>query len=303
MEYVNLGRTGLRVSRVCLGMMSFGKHESREWTLDEPRCGADRPPRGRGRHYVLRHRRRLQRRPERGHHRQVVAASCSGCARSTWSRPRSTARRCRARTAAAYPASTSWPRSTRHSSGSSSTTSTSTRSTGGTTARRSTRRWMRSTTWSEQGRRATSAPAACTRGSSRRRSRSHHYPFVSMQNHYNLIYREEEREMIPQCIDQGVGVIPWSPLARGLLAGNRTREGERLTTRANTDAFGDMLYTARHRLRRDRARDAGRRRERRADRPGRARVAPAATPGSPRRSSARPSSSTSRMRSRPSNSS
>ena len=67
-------------------------------------------------------------------------------------------------------------------------------------------------------------------------------PFVSMQNHYNLLYREEEREMIPQCIDQGVGVIPWSPLARGLLAGNRTREGERLTTRANTDRFGDMLY-------------------------------------------------------------
>jgi len=67
--------------------------------------------------------------------------------------------------------------------------------------------------------------------------------FVSMQNHYNLVYREEEREMIPQCIDQGVGVIPWSPLARGLLAGNRTREGERLTTRANTDAFGDSLYT------------------------------------------------------------
>jgi len=67
-------------------------------------------------------------------------------------------------------------------------------------------------------------------------------PFVSMQNHYNLIYREEEREMIPQCLDQGVGVIPWSPLARGLLAGNRTREGERLTTRAKTDAFGDSLY-------------------------------------------------------------
>src|SRR5438552_6249908 len=67
--------------------------------------------------------------------------------------------------------------------------------------------------------------------------------FVSMQNHYNLIYREEEREMIPQCIDQGVAVLPWSPLARGLLAGNRTREGERLTTRARTDPFGDSLYT------------------------------------------------------------
>ncbi len=67
--------------------------------------------------------------------------------------------------------------------------------------------------------------------------------FVSMQNHYNLVYREEEREMIPQCIDQGVGVIPWSPLARGLLAGNRTRSGERHTVRAGSDPFGDSLYT------------------------------------------------------------
>jgi aryl-alcohol dehydrogenase-like predicted oxidoreductase len=67
--------------------------------------------------------------------------------------------------------------------------------------------------------------------------------FVSMQNHYNLVYREEEREMIPQCIDQGVGVIPWSPLARGLLAGNRGRSGERHTVRAGSDPFGDSLYT------------------------------------------------------------
>jgi aryl-alcohol dehydrogenase-like predicted oxidoreductase len=66
--------------------------------------------------------------------------------------------------------------------------------------------------------------------------------FVSMQNHYNLIYREEEREMIPLCLDQGVGVIPWSPLARGVLAGNRTRSGERHTTRSNTDSFTDYLY-------------------------------------------------------------
>jgi len=67
-------------------------------------------------------------------------------------------------------------------------------------------------------------------------------PFVSMQNHYNLVYREEEREMIPQCVDGGVAVLPWSPLARGLLAGNRTREGERRTTRAESDPFGDALY-------------------------------------------------------------
>jgi 1-deoxyxylulose-5-phosphate synthase len=64
-----------------------------------------------------------------------------------------------------------------------------------------------------------------------------------MQNHYNLLYREEEREMIPQCIDQGVGVIPWSPLARGVLAGNRTRTGDRRTTRAGTDPFSDSLYS------------------------------------------------------------
>src|SRR4029077_20948285 len=66
--------------------------------------------------------------------------------------------------------------------------------------------------------------------------------FVSMQNHYNLVYREEEREMIPQCVDQGVAVLPWSPLARGLLAGNRTRYDERLTLRSASDPFGDSLY-------------------------------------------------------------
>jgi 1-deoxyxylulose-5-phosphate synthase len=66
--------------------------------------------------------------------------------------------------------------------------------------------------------------------------------FVSMQNHYNLIYREEEREMIPQCLDQRVGLLPWSPLARGLLAGSVTPDGERRTTRARTDPFLDSLY-------------------------------------------------------------
>jgi 1-deoxyxylulose-5-phosphate synthase len=67
--------------------------------------------------------------------------------------------------------------------------------------------------------------------------------FVSMQNHYNLLYREEEREMIPQCIDQGVAVMPWSPLARGRLAGNRSRDDKPLTLRAETDQFGETLYT------------------------------------------------------------
>jgi len=66
--------------------------------------------------------------------------------------------------------------------------------------------------------------------------------FVSMQNHYNLIYREEEREMIPLCVDQGVGIIPYSPLARGLLAGARTRDGERPTVRSANDPLADALY-------------------------------------------------------------
>ena len=68
--------------------------------------------------------------------------------------------------------------------------------------------------------------------------------FVSMQNHYSLAYREEEREMLPLCRDQGVGVIPWSPLARGFLAGNRTRDDKiaGATSRAQTDDLAQNLY-------------------------------------------------------------
>jgi 1-deoxyxylulose-5-phosphate synthase len=65
--------------------------------------------------------------------------------------------------------------------------------------------------------------------------------FVTMQNHYNLVYREEEREMIPLCLDEGVGLIPWSPLARGFLAGNRGQTGGE-TLRAKTDDFAAKLY-------------------------------------------------------------
>jgi len=65
--------------------------------------------------------------------------------------------------------------------------------------------------------------------------------FVSMQNHYNLAYREEEREMLPLCREEGIGVIPWSPLARGLLAGGR-KKGDRDTARAKSDAYADELY-------------------------------------------------------------
>ena len=66
--------------------------------------------------------------------------------------------------------------------------------------------------------------------------------FVSMQDHYNLVYREEEREMIPLCLDQGVGLMPWSPMARGFFAGNRNRDGGGETSRANSDPFAKGLY-------------------------------------------------------------
>jgi aryl-alcohol dehydrogenase (NADP+) len=66
--------------------------------------------------------------------------------------------------------------------------------------------------------------------------------FISMQNHYNLVYREEEREMIPFCLDQGVGLIPWSPLARGFLAGRHRDAAANESVRAKTDAFARRLY-------------------------------------------------------------
>lgn len=66
--------------------------------------------------------------------------------------------------------------------------------------------------------------------------------FISMQNHYNLVYREEEREMLPLCRAEGIGVIPWSPLARGFLAGNRSPEAWGSTIRAKTDDFAHNLY-------------------------------------------------------------
>ena len=65
--------------------------------------------------------------------------------------------------------------------------------------------------------------------------------FVAMQNHYNLVYREEEREMLPLCQAEGLGVIPWSPLARGFLAGNR-KKGETVTKREESDTYAHDMY-------------------------------------------------------------
>jgi aryl-alcohol dehydrogenase (NADP+) len=66
--------------------------------------------------------------------------------------------------------------------------------------------------------------------------------FVSMQNHYNLVYREEEREVMPLCRHEGLAIIPWSPMARGFLMGNRAKKGEGETLRAKTDEFSHGLY-------------------------------------------------------------
>jgi aryl-alcohol dehydrogenase-like predicted oxidoreductase len=66
--------------------------------------------------------------------------------------------------------------------------------------------------------------------------------FISMQNHWNAVYREEEREMAAFCLDQGVGCIPWSPLARGFLSGNRTRRSDDVTKRSKLDTFADSMY-------------------------------------------------------------
>jgi aryl-alcohol dehydrogenase-like predicted oxidoreductase len=241
MDHVNLGRTGLRVSRICLGMMSYGKHESREWALDmdaaEPivrravEAGitffdtADVYNGGESEALTGRLLRNLFGMREE----YVVATKVNG---------------------QTMPGENGRGLSRKHIMASIDAS-----------LRRleldyvdlyQIHRWDPQTPIEETMEALHDVVKA---GKARYIGASSMYawqfakaqffgptPFVSMQNHYNLIYREEEREMIPQCLDQGVGVLPWSPLARGLLAGNRTREGERRTPRAQTDAFADYLY-------------------------------------------------------------
>src|SRR5579884_2422317 len=241
MEYVNLGRTGLRVSRVCLGMMSYGPHESRPWAIDENAAepivrraveggviffdtadvyngGASEEITG-----------NLLRKLFGMREEYVVATKVHG---------------------KTMPGENGGGLSRKHILA----------SIDASLARLGVdyvdlyqiHRWDRRTPIEET---MDALHDVVKSGKARYIGASSMFawqfakaqgvaqtPFVSMQNHYNLIYREEEREMIPQCLDQGVGVIPWSPLARGMLAGNRTRSGEKKTTRAKTDAFGDNLY-------------------------------------------------------------
>jgi aryl-alcohol dehydrogenase-like predicted oxidoreductase len=243
MEYVNLGRTGMRVSRVCLGMMSYGKHESREWTLDE--AGAEPILRravdgginffdtadvyNGGQSEVLTG--RLLRKLFVMREEYVVATKVHG---------------------KTMPGENGQGLSRKHIMASIDASLTrleldyvdlyqihrfdpntpidETMDALHDVVKAGKARYIGASSmfaWQ-----FAKAQAAATGG----------VRFVSMQNHYNLIYREEEREMIPQCIDQGVGVIPWSPLARGTLTGNRTRTGDRLTKRAQTDTFAESLY-------------------------------------------------------------
>jgi len=241
MEYVNLGATGLRVSRICLGMMSYGAHESRRWAIDEAAAepivrraveggviffdtadvyngGESEVVTGRllsklfgtREEYVLAtkvHGRTMPGENGAGLSRKHILASIDA-----------SLERLGLDYVDLYQIHRFDPR----------TPIEETMEALHDVVRDGKARYIgASSMWAWQFAKAQSVAPT---------------PFVSMQNHYNLVYREEEREMIPQCIDQGVGVLPWSPLARGLLAGNRTASGDKLTTRAQTDQFADSLY-------------------------------------------------------------
>jgi 1-deoxyxylulose-5-phosphate synthase len=244
MDYVNLGRTGLRVSRVCLGMMSYGKHESRPWTLDEE---AAEPILRRavegginfydtadvyngGQSEVLTG--RLLRKLFGMREEYVVATKVNGKTMPGENGQGLSRKHIMASIDASlqrlemdYVDLYQIHRFDRH------TPVQETMEALHDVIKAGKARYIGAS--SMYAWQFAKAQAAAGRAGTR---------FVSMQNHYNLVYREEEREMIPQCLDQGVGVIPWSPLARGMLTGNRTRSGEKLTTRAQTDAFADSLY-------------------------------------------------------------
>ena len=222
--------------------MSFGRPErgNHPWSLDEEASRPAPPSRARRRDQLLRHRQRLLGR----HAARRSSAGPSPSSPIATDRPGDQG----ARTMRKAPNGAGLSRKAILTEIDDSlrrlgpTTSTSTRSTAGTRGRRSRRRWRRCTTSCRAGKAryigassmwawqfAKAQHVADLNGWTR---------FVSMQNHYNLLYREEEREMMPLCVDQGVGVIPWSPLARGRL----TRDWDEQTARSETDEFGKPLY-------------------------------------------------------------
>jgi 1-deoxyxylulose-5-phosphate synthase len=241
MDYVNLGKTGVRVSRLCLGMMSYGKHESRPWALEE----ADAEP--------------IVRRAVEGGITFFDTADAYNGGQSEVITGRLLRKLFGMREEyvlatkvfmQTMPGQNGWGLSRKHIMA----------SIDGSLERLGLdyvdlyqiHRWDPQTPIEEtmealhdvvkSGKARYIGASSMFAWQFAKAQRVAPTKFVSMQNHWNLVYREEEREMVPQCIDQGIAVIPWSPLARGLLAGNRTREGERRTTRAETDQFSDFLY-------------------------------------------------------------
>jgi 1-deoxyxylulose-5-phosphate synthase len=237
MEYVNLGATGLRVSRVCLGMMSFGEHPSREWALGEAAAEpivaaaveggitffdtADVYNGGQSEVVTGRLLPKLF-----GMREEYVVATKVNGRTMPGENGRGLSRK---HVLASIDASLErlgldyvdlyqihrWD---------------------STTPIEETMEALHDVVKAGKARYVGASSMYAWQFAKAQRVAA--TPFVSMQNHYNLIYREEEREMIPQCLDQGVGILPWSPLARGLL----TSTGERQTTRAGSDPFRDSLY-------------------------------------------------------------
>jgi 1-deoxyxylulose-5-phosphate synthase len=241
MDYINLGNTGLRVSRLCLGMMSFGKHESREWTIDDAAAEL------------------IVRRAVEGGITFFDTADVYNGGESEVTTGKLlkklfgmreeyvVATKVYGRT---MPGVNGLGLSRKHILAS---IDASLQRLGlDYVDLYQIHRWDDRTPIEEtmealhdvvkSGKARYIGASSMHAWQFAKAQRVAATRFVSMQNHYNLIYREEEREMIPQCIDMGVAVIPWSPLARGVLAGNRTTSGDRLTTRAKTDPFTDQLY-------------------------------------------------------------
>ena len=258
MQYTKLGHTGLQVSRICLGMMTYGSSKWREWVLDEADTRpifkravelginffdtADMYSGGISEEVTGKLLREFTRRDEVVVATKVffpVDLAFAGSFGKTAPQPPNTSGLSRKRIFAAVDASLQrlgldyidlyqihrWDN---------------------TTPIEETMEALHDVVKSGKVRYiGASSMWAWQFAKAQHTARTHGWtPFISMQNHYNLVYREEEREMIPLCRDMGVALIPWSPLARGFLAGNRTAEDKEAgnTTRSKTDGFAQYLY-------------------------------------------------------------